>query len=99
MGIDAAARYDSIDIALPPGTLLALYTDGLIETPGTDLGQSTTDLATQLSRAPEQTVDSLADTLIRHATQSAPRNDDIALLLIDTGGQTRSAPTESTRSG
>ncbi|MEU0397520.1 SpoIIE family protein phosphatase [Streptomyces sp. NPDC006208] len=96
LGIDPAARYDSIDIPLPPGTLLALYTDGLIETPGIDLGQSTTDLATQLVRASEQTVDSLADTLIRHATESGARNDDIALLLIDTRGQERSGPTGTT---
>ncbi|MFI9825062.1 SpoIIE family protein phosphatase [Streptomyces sp. NPDC052013] len=84
MGLDPTARYDSIDIPLPPGTLLALYTDGLIETPGVDLGQSTADLAAQLACASQQTVDSLADTLIHHATRSATRNDDIALLLIGT---------------
>ncbi|WP_214409073.1 SpoIIE family protein phosphatase [Sphaerisporangium fuscum] len=84
MGIDPAACYDSVDIPLPPGTLLALYTDGLVETPGTDLGQTTADLAARLRLAPEQDVDGLADTLIRQATQSASRNDDIALLLINT---------------
>ncbi len=39
-------------------------------------------LATQLARASAQPMDRLATTLIDHARQTAPRTDDIALLLI-----------------
>lgn len=62
--------------------MLALYTDGLVETPGIDIEDATADLAAQLAQAQGQTLDALADTLIHHAQRSAPRNDDIALLLI-----------------
>ncbi|MFB6947005.1 MULTISPECIES: SpoIIE family protein phosphatase [unclassified Streptomyces] len=82
LGIDPAADYPETDIPLPPGAVLALYTDGLVETPGIDIEDATADLAAQLAQAQGQTLDALADTLIHHAQRSAPRNDDIALLLI-----------------
>ncbi|MET8402930.1 SpoIIE family protein phosphatase [Streptomyces sp900116325] len=82
LGIDPAAEYPETNIPLPPGAVLALYTDGLVETPGIDLDDATADLAAQLAQAQGQTLDALADTLIHHAQRSAPRNDDIALLLI-----------------
>ncbi|WP_328540284.1 SpoIIE family protein phosphatase [Streptomyces sp. NBC_00344] len=83
LGIDPGAAYVSAEIPVPPGTLLALYTDGLVETPGVDLDESTADLMEQLSQARGQDMETLADTLVRYAKQSAPRIDDIALLLIN----------------
>lgn len=82
LGIDSGAEYEAAEIALPPGTVLALYTDGVIETPGIDLGDSTEDLAAQLSRAGDESMDALADTLLRYSKRTAPRNDDMALLLV-----------------
>ncbi|OEJ28493.1 PAS sensor protein [Streptomyces agglomeratus] len=82
LGIEPDADYPTAEIPLPPGTVLALYTDGLVETPGTDIDDSIAHLARQLALARDQTMDALADTLIAHATKSAPRHDDIALLLI-----------------
>ncbi|SCY32951.1 Serine phosphatase RsbU, regulator of sigma subunit [Streptomyces sp. 136MFCol5.1] len=82
LGIDPTAEYPETNIPLPPGAVLALYTDGLVETPGIDLDDATADLAAQLAQARGQTLDALADTLIHHAQRSAPRNDDIALLLM-----------------
>nr|WP_308315954.1 SpoIIE family protein phosphatase [Streptomyces sp. CC228A] len=84
LGIDAAAHYTSTETALPPGTVLALYTDGLVETPGTDPDEATGDLADQLSRSTSHDMDGLADALIRHAHRSAPRHDDVALVLLRT---------------
>ncbi|MEU6998851.1 SpoIIE family protein phosphatase [Nonomuraea sp. NPDC046570] len=83
LGIDPTADYPTTDIPLPPGAVLALYTDGLVEAPGIDLDYATNDLADQLTRARGQTMDALADTLVHYAKQSAPRSDDIALLLIN----------------
>lgn len=74
---------------MPPGTVLALYTDGLVETPNVDIDDAIADLAEHLAQAPGETAETLADNLIRYATQNAPRNDDIALLIINvqqTGG-------------
>ncbi len=82
LGIDPDAEYLTTQIPLSPGAVLALYTDGLVETPGIDLDDSTAALAAQLARAGGQSMESLADILVHHAQQSAPRNDDMALLLI-----------------
>ncbi|MET7848186.1 SpoIIE family protein phosphatase [Streptomyces avermitilis] len=83
LGIDPAADYPTTDIPLPPGAVLTLYTDGLVEAPGTDIEDAIASLANQLAHAQSQTMDALADSLISHAQRSAPRSDDIALLLIN----------------
>ncbi|MFS4094107.1 SpoIIE family protein phosphatase, partial [Streptomyces sp. AF1A] len=82
LGIAPDTDYPSVEIPLPPGTVLALYTDGLVETPGVDLDDAMNGLAAQLARARPQPMDELATALIDHARQTAPRTDDIALLLI-----------------
>ncbi|MEV7076168.1 SpoIIE family protein phosphatase [Streptomyces sp. NPDC093990] len=82
LGIDPDADYPTTDVALSPGTVLALYTDGLVETPGTDIDDATSALAHRLSTAPAQNLEMLADALLDHAERSAPRNDDVALLLV-----------------
>lgn len=69
-------------IPLTPGTLLAFYTDGLVETPGTDLGDSITRLAHHLAAADDRDLDGLIDTLLRNAAATAQRTDDIALLVL-----------------
>ncbi|MFJ9913358.1 SpoIIE family protein phosphatase [Actinacidiphila glaucinigra] len=87
LGVDRDARYPTTEIALPPGAVLALYTDGLVETPGVDLDASAADLAAQVARAgPDASMDALADSLLGHAQRSGPRNDDIALLLTHVTG-------------
>ncbi|WP_328919931.1 serine/threonine-protein phosphatase [Streptomyces sp. NBC_00208] len=65
----------------PAQVRAALYTDGLVETPGVDLDDAMAGLATQLAHTPPQPMDQLATHLIDHARQTAPRTDDIALLL------------------
>jgi PAS domain-containing protein len=82
LGIDADARYASTEIALPPGAVLALYTDGLVESPGTDIDDAINALADHLAAADPGNLDAIADGILHQAEQSAPRNDDIALLLI-----------------
>lgn len=83
LGVDPDADYPVTAIALPPGAILALYTDGLVETPGTDIDQATTDLARRLARTDDRDLRHLADTLL-HSTRPAAgqRTDDIALLLL-----------------
>ncbi|MFD8818956.1 SpoIIE family protein phosphatase [Streptomyces sp. NPDC059627] len=82
LGIDPDADYPSTEIPLAPGAVLALYTDGLVETPGVDLDDAMSALTVPLARARSQSMDGLAATLIDHARRTAPRTDDIALLLI-----------------
>ncbi|MFJ8108191.1 SpoIIE family protein phosphatase [Streptomyces sp. NPDC096132] len=82
LGIDPDAHYPSAEIPLAPGSVLVLYTDGLVEAPGEDIGDAIDGLAHVLTRDHSVGMNALADTLVRHARRSAPRSDDIALLLI-----------------
>lgn len=82
LGIETDTRYPVLNVPLPPGCVLALYTDGLVETPGTDIDDATATLAGLLEHADPTDLDALADLLIRHAP--AP-GDDIALLLLSPG--------------
>ncbi|MDX3643736.1 GAF domain-containing SpoIIE family protein phosphatase [Streptomyces sp. MB09-02B] len=85
LGIEADTDYASTEIPLPPGSVLALYTDGLVEAPGIDIEDAVDDLAGALARADAsgpQAMDAVAESLVQHARRSAPRGDDIALLLI-----------------
>ncbi|QFZ72975.1 SpoIIE family protein phosphatase [Streptomyces fagopyri] len=82
LGIDSTSDYPTTEIQLPPGAVLALYTDGLVEAPGADIDETTAQLAVRLSEARHHTMDALADTLVHHAQQPSRQNDDIALLLI-----------------
>ncbi|MET9871947.1 SpoIIE family protein phosphatase, partial [Streptomyces sp. NPDC006386] len=85
LGIDASAVYPTTEVALPPGSLLVLYTDGLVESPGTDFEEALADLGRRLTDAGDRPLDELADSLVRHRrlhTDGEERLDDIALLLL-----------------
>ncbi|MFE2355627.1 SpoIIE family protein phosphatase [Streptomyces parvulus] len=79
LGIEPDTLYASLEFPLPPGSVLALYTDGLVEAPGVDLDDAIAALAGLVEACDPADLDEMADTLIRHAP--AP-GDDIALLLI-----------------
>jgi PAS domain S-box-containing protein len=75
-------RYPAIDIQLPPGSVLALYTDGLIEQTGQDISAGMSRLARALATGPARSLDDLCDSVL---ASLAPRpRDDIALLLART---------------
>jgi hypothetical protein len=85
LGIVRAAEYPTIEIPLPPGSELLMYTDGLVETPGEDPDVSTARLARSLAATPRgASVDTRADLLLKNAPPAAAGTDDIALLLIST---------------
>jgi PAS domain S-box-containing protein len=78
--------YPVTDTHLPQGSVLALYTDGLIEQPGQDLATGMSRLARALAARPAQSPDQLCDCVL--ATTGAHPHDDIALLLARTTAQT-----------
>ncbi|WP_049571167.1 SpoIIE family protein phosphatase [Nonomuraea sp. SBT364] len=82
LGIDPAADYPTSELYVPPGSVLALYTDGLIEAPGVDLGDAIDGLAGQLTRHGQLPLARLADRLIDPAESVGHRSDDIAVLLL-----------------
>ncbi|MCX4960455.1 SpoIIE family protein phosphatase [Streptomyces virginiae] len=87
LGIEPGAAYTAVEIPFSPGTLLALYTDGLVEAPGRDIEDAIGAVAGLIGEASEHhPLGDLADELIEHAHRDGPRLDDIALLLLRTEG-------------
>ncbi|MGK4578943.1 SpoIIE family protein phosphatase [Kitasatospora sp. HPMI-4] len=82
LNVEADAEYPLTRIGLPVGTVLALFTDGLIERPGTDIDRVLDGLADTFARCGDEPLERVADELIGHAEQTGHRTDDIALLLV-----------------
>jgi PAS domain S-box-containing protein len=85
----AQGRYPVTDTELPPGSVLALYTDGLIEQPGQDLATGMSRLAQALAAGPARSPDQLCDRIL--ASTGPHTRDDVALLLARTTAQTAAA--------
>ncbi|MEU1271535.1 SpoIIE family protein phosphatase [Streptomyces sp. NPDC005799] len=82
LGIDGAAAYPTTEVGLAPGSVLVLYTDGLIESPGVDIEDALAHLGERLGEAGELPLEELADHLLRHDDGTRERLDDVALLLL-----------------
>ncbi|MEU0354583.1 SpoIIE family protein phosphatase [Streptomyces cyaneofuscatus] len=74
--------FESLDVELPEGSLLGLYTDGLIEGPEKDVEQGKIRLGRAISRA-GLPLDELCETVVKELLP-VPQPDDIALLLART---------------
>ncbi|WP_406359124.1 SpoIIE family protein phosphatase [Streptomyces sp. NBC_00658] len=87
LGIDAEATYPTTEVPLGPGSVLALYTDGLIESPGVDIEDAIARLGRRLAEYGDQPLDVLADSLVQQEDAAAQeRPDDVALLLLRARG-------------
>jgi hypothetical protein len=75
-------HYPATGTELPPGSVLALYTDGLIEHPGQDITTGMSRLTHALAASPARSLDDLCDSLL--TSLGADARDDIALLLART---------------
>ncbi|MET7682435.1 SpoIIE family protein phosphatase [Streptomyces sp. NPDC005423] len=84
LGIDASAAYPTTEVALAPGCVLALYTDGLIESPGVDIEDALAELGRRLADAGDLPLEELADLLVGESAAARERLDDVALLLLRT---------------
>jgi len=78
LGVLAQADFPMSVLRLQPGTVLALTTDGLVESPDADIDEGMDRLAQELSVADTAHLGQVADTLLG----SAQRADDVALLLL-----------------
>ncbi|MGP4091253.1 PP2C family protein-serine/threonine phosphatase, partial [Streptomyces sp. KR55] len=86
LGIDASATYPTTEVDLAPGSVLALYTDGLVESPGVDIEDALADLGRRLCEAGDRPLDELADVLMGREAGAEERIDDVALLLLRARG-------------
>jgi PAS domain S-box-containing protein len=74
--------YPTTQARLAPASVLALYTDGLVEQPGQDIDAGMNRLASTLATCPARSLDHMCDTIL--ATPGRHASDDIVLLLART---------------
>ncbi|MEU0219505.1 SpoIIE family protein phosphatase [Streptomyces sp. NPDC006265] len=97
LGVNDAAYvvpFEEATLPLPPGSALVLYTDGLVERPGTDIEAQvdvlthTVDVALKGARVDDPgTLDRAADCLIKTLIADADASDDdVTLLLLGVPG-------------
>lgn len=84
LGIGTGIVYPVTVLTMPPGATLALYTDGLVESPGTDPERTAHELAGILASHGGHSLDRVMDAFLRHARPAAHYTDDIAMLLLRT---------------
>ncbi|MFJ2747298.1 PAS domain S-box protein [Streptomyces sp. NPDC087297] len=84
LGVGEVPQHESRH-AVAPGSVLALYTDGLVETPGSDIERQVDGLAAALEKALATTgsLEAAADRLLTDLLPDADDNaDDVTLLLV-----------------
>ncbi|MER6736865.1 SpoIIE family protein phosphatase [Streptomyces puniciscabiei] len=74
--------FEATELTLPEGSLLALFTDGLVTGGGRDIDDGVTALRRALAE-PASSLEALADSVLETLCPG-PRDDDIALLLART---------------
>ncbi|MFI8500154.1 SpoIIE family protein phosphatase [Streptomyces sp. NPDC085524] len=87
LGVGADEPCPVTRLELPPGTLLAFYTDGLVEKPtaaGVDADRGTDLLASVLAEHTGCGLDDLVEAVLGASGPAARNTDDIALLLLRT---------------
>ncbi|MFF4569545.1 SpoIIE family protein phosphatase [Streptomyces sp. NPDC001410] len=82
LGIGTDVHYPVTATPLLDGATLALYTDGLVESPGRDAADTTSGLLQHLAGTADPDLEHLADSLIRHAWPSGQYTDDVTVLLL-----------------
>ncbi|WP_351233520.1 SpoIIE family protein phosphatase [Streptomyces sp. NPDC002133] len=82
LGIGLGVPFEAVELELPEGSLLALYTDGLIETRGQDIEEGMHRLGTALAQ-PDLSLEDLC-TRAMEPVQGQAACDDASLLLVRT---------------
>ncbi|MFN8076723.1 MAG: PP2C family protein-serine/threonine phosphatase [Kineosporiaceae bacterium] len=80
LGIDPARPRHDHEVALAPGALLVLYTDGLVERRGLDLQDGLDTLLRHLGELGGLSADEVCDALLERMVDDA--EDDVALLVV-----------------
>ncbi|HKY24491.1 MAG TPA: SpoIIE family protein phosphatase [Gaiella sp.] len=81
LGVDIGAVYPEHTESLEPGSIIVLYTDGLVERRGRSIDEGLNALADAAARAPREP-DAFVDALVGELLGAEARQDDVALLAI-----------------
>ncbi|GHH86372.1 hypothetical protein GCM10018793_58000 [Streptomyces sulfonofaciens] len=88
LGVPVPFRYEDHTVTLPPGSTLALYTDGLVERRTLGIDPGIARLAQALGALGtadlEQDLDASAESLLKTMLYDSERDDDVCLLLCHT---------------
>ncbi|MFB7500615.1 SpoIIE family protein phosphatase [Streptomyces sp. NPDC056161] len=82
LGLGMGIPFEAVELELPEGSLLALYTDGLIETRDHDIDVGMRRLGSALAR-PDRSLEDLC-TRAMESFPGRPPSDDVTLLLVRT---------------
>lgn len=80
LGVDPALTRETASVPLPPGATLLLYTDGLIERPGEDIGRGLTRLRQHAAALAREPLTVFRDEML--ARLGDDQHDDIAILTL-----------------
>ncbi|MFJ6539860.1 PP2C family protein-serine/threonine phosphatase [Streptomyces sp. NPDC091385] len=80
LGVDPGLDRDTAHLTLPPGCTFLLYTDGLVERPGEDIGRGLTRLRQCATAFAGEPLEVFLDELL--ARMGDDRQDDIAVLAM-----------------
>jgi anti-sigma regulatory factor (Ser/Thr protein kinase) len=81
LGVLAFPNFEPMSLALEPGGTVVLYTDGLVERPGTHIDDGLAKLAQEVRNAPAG-VEALCDRVLEVMVPDAGAADDVALLAL-----------------
>jgi serine phosphatase RsbU (regulator of sigma subunit) len=84
LGISDAPR-DSATTLVSPGSLVVLYTDGLVERRGEDLGSGLRRMEVAVGALDPRDTEAAADDLITVCLEGFRQRDDIALVCVGLG--------------
>ncbi|WP_432092718.1 SpoIIE family protein phosphatase [Streptomyces sp. bgisy100] len=89
--------FETVDLELPPGSRLVLYTDGLVETRDEPIDARLTALVRMLS-GPRRSLERTCDLLL-HSLRDPDGHDDVALLVAEVRPEGTVAHTAATAGG
>ncbi|MEU1601512.1 SpoIIE family protein phosphatase [Streptomyces sp. NPDC005708] len=82
LGLGNGHHYEQREITLEPGSVTALFTDGLLDTRALGPDDAISRLTSQLADGSRDNMDTLADELISERRSQPTLDDDVALLLM-----------------